>query len=215
MAGPVNASEPVQTLERIRIVPVLTIDNVDQAAGVARTLMGARVATAEVTLRTPEGLDAIRAMSKIDGFLAGAGTVLSPADVDAAVDAGAAYLVSPGLDERVIERATDRGIPIVPGVATASEVQRGYAAGLTHLKLFPAGTVGGRGLIDALAGPFPQIRFLPSGGVTRANMTDYLASPSVFAISGSWMVPRAAVNSGDLETIARLTADAVAALEGD
>ena len=110
-------------------------------------------------------------MASVEGFLVGAGTVLSADDVDAAIDAGAQYLVSPGLDEPCVHRAAERGIPFVPGVATATEVQRAQAAGLSHVKLFPAGALGGRSLIDALAGPFPQMRFLPSGGVDPHNLS--------------------------------------------
>ena len=115
--------------------------------------------------------------------------------------------MSPGLDEPCVVGRLERGIPFVPGVATATEVQRAQAAGLSHVKLFPAGVLGGRALIDALSAPFPQMRFLPSGGVDANNISDYLASPAVFAVSGSWMVPRATITARDLPLIARLTAE--------
>lgn len=202
-----TAVSVVGEITRGAVVPVVVIDDAAHAGDLARTLRDNGIATAEVTLRTPAALEAIRAMAAIDGFLVGAGTIINVADADAAIDAGARFLVSPGLDEPAVDRAAERGIPFVPGVATATEVQRAQAAGLTHVKLFPAGVLGGRALIDALAAPFPYIRFLPSGGVDSQNLTNYLASPAVFAVSGSWMVPRTAIAARDLALIARLTAE--------
>jgi 2-dehydro-3-deoxyphosphogluconate aldolase/(4S)-4-hydroxy-2-oxoglutarate aldolase len=171
----------------------------------------AGIATAEVTLRTPAALDAIAAMAAVEGFTVGAGTVLTPENVEAAVKAGAEYLVSPGLDDAALHRAAEVGVPLIPGIATATDAQRVFTAGLRHVKLFPASSLGGRSLIDALAGPFPDLQFLPSGGVTIHNMTDYLRSPSVFAVSGSWMVPRACLATGDMATVDRVARTASAA----
>jgi 2-dehydro-3-deoxyphosphogluconate aldolase/(4S)-4-hydroxy-2-oxoglutarate aldolase len=197
----------IEAISRIAVVPVVVIDDAAHAGDLARTLRDNGIATAEVTLRTPAALDAISAMASIEGFLVGAGTVVSPLDVAAAVDAGARFLVSPGLEEVCLQRAAERGIPFVPGVATATEVQRAHTAGLSYVKLFPAGVLGGRALIDALSAPFPRMRFLPSGGVDANNLTDYLASPAVFAVSGSWMVPRTAIAARDLALVARRTAE--------
>jgi 2-dehydro-3-deoxyphosphogluconate aldolase/(4S)-4-hydroxy-2-oxoglutarate aldolase len=150
-------------------------------------------------------------MANVEGFIVGAGTVLRPGDAEVAVAAGASYLVSPGFDERLTRFAIDIGVPFIPGVASATEVQHALSSGLTHLKLFPAGLLGGLDLINAFAGPFPESRFMPSGGVSAANVTDYLSSDSVFAVSGSWMVPTHAVMTNDMETISRLTSQAAAA----
>lgn len=200
-------SDAPEVLTRIGVVPVVVIDDAGRARDLARTLRDNGVATAEITLRTTAGLDAIRIMSEVEGFLVGAGTVLIPEDADAAIDAGAAYLVSPGLDLSLVRRAHSRGVPFVPGVGTATDVQNAVSAGLTHLKLFPASTAGGKSFIDAVAGPFPGVRFLPSGGVSTHNMLDYLSSPAVFAVSGSWLAPREAIAAGDFDLVAARTAE--------
>ncbi|GAA5210600.1 bifunctional 4-hydroxy-2-oxoglutarate aldolase/2-dehydro-3-deoxy-phosphogluconate aldolase [Microbacterium kyungheense] len=196
-----------------RIVPVVVIDDAGRAPDLADALAAGGIRCAEITLRTPAGLDAIRATAGRSDFVVGAGTVLTPDQVDAAADAGAQFLVSPGLDDAVIARAAERGIPIVPGVATATEIQRAVSRGIHHLKLFPAGLVGGGAAVRAFAGPFPDVKFLPSGGVSVDNAAEYLASPSVFAVSGSWMVPTAAIAAGDFDTVRALSAAATAAIE--
>ncbi|CAN5122536.1 bifunctional 4-hydroxy-2-oxoglutarate aldolase/2-dehydro-3-deoxy-phosphogluconate aldolase [soil metagenome] len=204
------------TLERIesaRIVPVVVLDDAARAVDLARALSAGGIGTAEITLRTDAGLDAIAAIAAdLPDFVIGAGTVLTIDDVDRVIDAGARFVVSPGFDDEVVARTLARGALPLPGVATATEVQRALAAGLGHMKFFPAAQLGGLPTISALAGPFPNARFLPSGGVSLANAGEYLASPSVFAVSGSWMVPRAAIASGDFEMVQRLSAEAVAAL---
>ncbi|MBW9092590.1 bifunctional 4-hydroxy-2-oxoglutarate aldolase/2-dehydro-3-deoxy-phosphogluconate aldolase [Microbacterium jejuense] len=196
-----------------RIVPVVVIDGADRAPDLADALTAGGIRCAEITLRTPAGLDAIRATAGRSDFVVGAGTVLTTDQVDAAADAGAQFLVSPGLDDAVIARAAERGIPIVPGVATATEIQRALSHGIHHLKLFPAGLVGGLAAVRAFAGPFPDVKFLPSGGVSVDNAAEYLASPSVFAVSGSWMVPTAAISAGDFDTVRSLSAAATAAID--
>ncbi|QIG39412.1 bifunctional 4-hydroxy-2-oxoglutarate aldolase/2-dehydro-3-deoxy-phosphogluconate aldolase [Microbacterium sp. 4R-513] len=206
--------DAVLAIERVRIVPVVVIDDPRHAAPVARALTEGGIPTAEVTLRTPAALEAIAAMSRVDGFVVGAGTILGAADADAAIEAGANYLVSPGLDVESVARAQARGIPFIPGVATATEVQRAHAARVTRVKLFPAGVLGGPKLIEALSGPFPEMRFVPSGGVSLDNFVDYLTLPSVFAVSGSWMVPRAAIAAGAADAIRDLAAEAAAIAKG-
>lgn len=195
-----------------RIVPVVVLDDAAFAPDLADALAAGGIPCAEITLRTPAALDAIRAVAGRPGFAVGAGTVTTAAQVDAAVDAGATYLVSPGFDEAVAERAAHHGVPFIPGVATATEIQRAIAAGLDHLKVFPAAAVGGISALTAFAGPFPDVRFLPSGGVSAANAADYLALPSVFAVSGSWMVPAAALAARDADTVRALSAEAIEAL---
>ncbi|MCD2443416.1 bifunctional 4-hydroxy-2-oxoglutarate aldolase/2-dehydro-3-deoxy-phosphogluconate aldolase [Agromyces sp. SYSU K20354] len=193
-----------------RFVPVIVLDDARQAAPLAEALLRGGIGCAEITLRTDAGLAAIAAASTIPDFIVGAGTVLTPDDVDRVVDAGARFVVSPGLAEDVVERSIAVGVEVIPGVATATEMQRALRLGLSRLKLFPAGPLGGVATMNALAGPFPDVRFLPSGGVTADNAGEYLASPSVFAVSGSWMATRELIAAGDFDAIERLSRACVA-----
>lgn len=202
----------VDVLHGSRIVPVVVLDDASFAPDLADALHAGGIPTAEITLRTPAALDAIRAVAGRSGFAVGAGTVTTVAQVEAAVDAGATYLVSPGFDDAVVERAAELGIPFIPGVATATEIQRAVAAGCDRLKLFPAGVAGGPTALKAFAGPFPDVRFLPSGGVSAANAGEYLTLGNVFAVSGSWMVPTAALAARDADTVRALSAEASAAV---
>lgn len=204
-----NENAVLDELQREAIIPVLVLDDARRARDLALTLQDAGIRTAEVTLRTPAALEAIQRMADVDDFLVGAGTVLNGSDVDGATAAGARYVISPGFDRDSWDRARHRGVPYIPGVATPSEAQHAHAVGLTRLKVFPAELLGGIAFIDALSGPFPSIRFLPSGGVTPENAAIYLSHPSVFAVSGSWMVPRAAIRDGDFSRIAALASAAV------
>lgn len=187
-----------------RFVPVIVLDDARRAVPLAEALLRGGIGCAEITLRTDAGPAAIAAASAVADFIVGAGTVLTPDDVDRVVDAGARFVVSPGLAEDVVERAIEHGLEVIPGVATATEVQRALRLGLSRLKLFPAGPLGGIAAVRALAGPFPDVRFLPSGGVTAENAGEYLASPSVFAVSGSWMATRDLIAAGDFAAIERL-----------
>jgi len=202
----------LDVLHGSRIVPVVVLDDASFTPDLADALHAGGIPTAEITLRTPAALDAIRAVAGRSGFAVGAGTVTTVAQVEAAVDAGATYLVSPGFDDAVVERAAELGIPFIPGVATATEIQRAVAAGCDRLKLFPAGVAGGPTALKAFAGPFPDVRFLPSGGVSAANAGEYLTLGNVFAVSGSWMVPTAALAARDADTVRALSAEASAAV---
>ncbi|MDQ1130298.1 bifunctional 4-hydroxy-2-oxoglutarate aldolase/2-dehydro-3-deoxy-phosphogluconate aldolase [Microbacterium sp. SORGH_AS_0888] len=206
-----TSGDVLARLEHVGIVPVVVVDDPDHGAPLAEALRDAGIGCAEFTLRTPAGLGALAGAARVDGFLAGAGTVLSPVQADAVADAGAAFVVSPGYAPEVIDRARAREVAMVPGVATPTEVQRAMADGFSHVKVFPAGLLGGTAYLDALGGPFPDLRVLPSGGVSADNLVDYLSRPQVFAASGSWMVPRAAIATGDFESVGRL-AEACAAL---
>jgi 2-dehydro-3-deoxyphosphogluconate aldolase/(4S)-4-hydroxy-2-oxoglutarate aldolase len=199
----------VESLAAARIVPVVVIDDAARAGDLAAALFEGGIRAVEVTLRTPAGLDAMAAMAQNTGLLVGAGTVLTPEQVESCADAGARFIVSPGFDDDVVTRAQDLGLGVLPGVATATEVQRAVRAGLSELKLFPADRLGGLAMIDSLSGPFPGLRYLPSGGVTTGNAVEYLAHPSVFAISGSWMATRAAIAAGDFEGIRAASAGAM------
>lgn len=196
-----------------RIVPVIVLDDAADAGPLADALLAGGIDCAEITLRTPAGLAAVHALAHRDDILVGAGTVLSAAQTDEAVAAGARFLVSPGLGLDVVQRAQQLGVTVLPGVATATELQAAAAAGLGTVKFFPAGALGGLGMLDALAGPFPGMRFMPSGGVTAGNAADYLAHPSVFAVGGSWMVPRGLIGAGrfaEITALCRRTVDALA-----
>ena len=196
-----------------RIVPVIVLNDAADAGPLADALLAGGIDCAEITLRTPAGLAAVQALAHRDDILVGAGTVLTAMQTDEAVAAGARFVVSPGLGLDVVSRAQQLGVAVLPGVATATELQTAAAAGLGAVKFFPAGALGGLGMLDALAGPFPGIRFMPSGGVTAENAADYLAHPSVFAVGGSWMVPRTLIGAGrfaEITALCRRTVDALA-----
>lgn len=205
-------STPAETLSALasaRLVPVVVLDDAADAAPLAGALVDGGLPVAEVTFRTAAAEDSIRAMVDRGDILVGAGTVLTADQVDRAVAAGAAYVVSPGLSRAVVERCGEHSVLALPGAVTATEVQAALELGLTTLKFFPAGTSGGAAAIKALAAPFGHVRFVPTGGVGPANLTDYLAVPAVVAVGGSWMVSRDLVKAGDFAGITQLTADAV------
>jgi 2-dehydro-3-deoxyphosphogluconate aldolase / (4S)-4-hydroxy-2-oxoglutarate aldolase len=205
-----QTSDVPAALGRARLVPVVVLDDAADAGPLADALLAGGLPVAEVTFRTPAAGDAIRAMADRGDVLLGAGTVLTPAQVDQAVAAGASYVVSPGLSRAVVERCAEHGILALPGTVTATEVQAALELGLTTVKFFPAGTSGGAPAIAALAGPFAGVRFIPTGGVGPANLADYLGIEAVVAVGGSWMVPRDRIRAGDFETVRRLTGEAVA-----
>ncbi|MCL1868915.1 MAG: bifunctional 4-hydroxy-2-oxoglutarate aldolase/2-dehydro-3-deoxy-phosphogluconate aldolase [Promicromonosporaceae bacterium] len=195
----------------LRIVPVVVVGGADEGTNLADALVAGGLPVAEITLRLPGAMDAIAAVADSHpGVLVGAGTVVNAAQVDQVVEAGASFIVSPGTFEPVIRRAQEHGVPILPGVATASDVMRALDLGVEVVKLFPASVVGGPAAIKALSAPFPHVRFMPTGGVNAANLHDYLDLPSVIAAGGSWMVERPLVTSGDWAEITRRTAEAVA-----
>jgi 2-dehydro-3-deoxyphosphogluconate aldolase/(4S)-4-hydroxy-2-oxoglutarate aldolase len=192
------------------LVPVVVLDDAARADGLAAALVAGGLPVAEVTFRTSAAEESIRVMAARGDVLVGAGTVLTAAQVDHAVGAGARFVVSPGLSRAVVERCAEHGVVALPGAVTATEVQAALELGVTTLKFFPAGTSGGAKAIAALAAPFGGVRFVPTGGVGPGNLADYLALPSVHAVGGSWMVPRDTVAAGDVDTVRALTADAVA-----
>lgn len=203
-------TDTLAALSAARLVPVVVLDDAALAGPLAEALVAGGLPVAEVTFRTAAAPDAIRAMADRGDVLVGAGTVLTPEQVDQAVAAGASYVVSPGLSRAVVERCQEHGVLALPGAVTATEVQAALELGLTTVKFFPAGTSGGAPAIAALAAPFAGVRFVPTGGVGPGNLHDYLAIPAVAAVGGSWMVPRDRIAAGDLDTVRRLTAEAVA-----
>ena len=180
------------------VIPVLTIEPGLDPAALAETLVGAGLPVIEVTLRTAGALDAIRAMAGVEGAVVGAGTVLDEAQLVQAIDAGAQFIVSPGLTNPLALAARDTAIPFLPGVATASELMRGLDLGLDRFKFFPAEAAGGLPALKALAAPFGNVRFCPTGGITEQSAPEWLAHSSVLCVGGSWIVRK---GETDLETI--------------
>jgi 2-dehydro-3-deoxyphosphogluconate aldolase/(4S)-4-hydroxy-2-oxoglutarate aldolase len=174
------------------VIPVLVIDRVAHAAPIAAALVAGGLRMLEVTLRTPVALDVMREMAKVEGAIVGAGTVLNPRDLDAALAAGAQFIVSPGLTEPLGRAAIASGVPFLPGVASAGDIMRGLDMGLDCFKFFPAETAGGLPALKALAGPFGAVRFCPTGGITLATAPAWLAHPAVRCVGGSWLVPAGA-----------------------
>jgi 2-dehydro-3-deoxyphosphogluconate aldolase/(4S)-4-hydroxy-2-oxoglutarate aldolase len=189
------------------VIPVLVIERVEDALPVARALVAGGLPVLEVTLRTPAALAAIRAMKEVEGAIVGAGTVLNPGQLDAAVEAGAEFAVSPGLTQALGEAAARSPAPLLPGVATASDIMRALDLGFTRLKFFPAMAAGGVAALKGLSAVFGGISFCPTGGITPENAPEWLALPSVTCVGGSWLVPAgASVDTEAIERRARATA---------
>ena len=203
--------KPIETIMRTAPVsPVLVLEDVAHAVPVARALVAGGLRVLEVTLRTPVALDVIRAMRSVEGAIVGAGTVTDPATLKASIDAGAEFIVSPGLTERLGAAAVSAGIPYLPGVANAGDIMRGLDLGLAHFKFFPAATSGGLPALKALAAPFHQCQFCPTGGITLESAPDWLGFGPVLCVGGSWVVgqtaPGAAPDSAAIEAAARAAA---------
>jgi 2-dehydro-3-deoxyphosphogluconate aldolase / (4S)-4-hydroxy-2-oxoglutarate aldolase len=194
-----------------RVIPVVVVDDpaTVQPLGLALAAAGCRVC--EITLRSEAALGAVASLAATGSLLVGAGTVVRPDQVDQAKAAGARFIVSPGLDLEVIARCRELRLPVIPGCATASEIMRALRAGLTVLKPFPAEACGGVAFLRALHGPFPDVSFVPTGGLTAVNAPDYLRLACVAAIGGSWMVAPALLGARDFAQITELTAAALAA----
>jgi 2-dehydro-3-deoxyphosphogluconate aldolase/(4S)-4-hydroxy-2-oxoglutarate aldolase len=192
-----------------RIVPVVVVREPADALPLARALVDGGLPVAEITFRTEAAAGAIRRIAAETDVLVGAGTVVEPGQVDQAVDAGARFVVTPGFSARVAARCRDLGVALIPGVSTATEVMAALEHGLTVLKFFPAEPSGGVAMLRALHGPFPNVRFVPTGGIAAGNAGSYLALPYVAAVGGSWLVAPELVAAGDFAEVARLTAAAV------
>ena len=196
-------------LLRRRIVPVVVLEELEAARPLADALELGGLPVAEVTLRTEAAVEAVRLLAQEETLLVGAGTVVRPEQVDVAIEAGARFIVTPGLSARVIERCRELDVLVIPGVATATEVIAALDHGLTLLKLFPAQMAGGVALLRSLQGPFPGVRWIPTGGVSAANAASYLALRSVAAVGGSWMVAPDLIAARDFPTVTRLAREAV------
>ncbi|MER7046657.1 bifunctional 4-hydroxy-2-oxoglutarate aldolase/2-dehydro-3-deoxy-phosphogluconate aldolase [Streptomyces jumonjinensis] len=198
-------------LDLAPVIPVVVIENADDAVPLARALVAGGLPAIEVTLRTPAALDAIRAIAaEVPQAVVGAGTVISAANVDAAVAAGARFLVSPGWTDRLLDAMRRSGLPFLPGVSTTSEVVALLERGVTEMKFFPAEAAGGTAYLKSLAGPLPQARFCPTGGVSLASAPSYLALPNVGCVGGTWMLPADALAAKDWGRVTALAAEASA-----
>ena len=208
-----NVPATADALMRISpVIPVLTVERAEDAAPLAQALVAGGLPVLEVTLRTPVAIEAIeRMIEAAPGAIVGAGTVLNAADYERAAKAGAKFIVSPGLTQPLLEASRQYALPLLAGIATASDLMRGLDAGLDRFKFFPAENVGGPAAIKALGGPFGDVRFCPTGGVTAQNAPAYLALPNVLCVGGGWVAPSDAIKAGDWGRITAL-AKAAAAL---
>lgn len=192
------------------VIPVIVIDRLDTAIPLAKALVAGGITTLEVTLRTAHGLQAIRDIAEhVPDAFVGAGTVCNAGQFQAVVDAGARFVVSPGSSEALFNASRESNIPLLPGAVTATEVMAVANAGFPIAKFFPASTSGGAPAIKALGGPFPDMRFIPTGGVSLDNMGDFLSLSNISAVGGSWLTPKDAIESGDYGRLEQLARDAV------
>ncbi len=204
----------LQKISQIGIVPVVKIDNADDALPLAEALKKGGLCCAEITFRTDAAEESIRRISKAyPDFLVGAGTVLTKEQADAAMAAGTSFLVSPGLNPAVVRHCLEKGYPILPGVSTPTEVEAALAFGLTNLKFFPAEAAGGVKYIKAISAPYSMVRFMPTGGVSIENVASYLKLKNVIACGGSWMVPSDKIAQGAFAEIEAMTKEAVELLK--
>lgn len=198
----------LQRASRHRLIPIVVMDKSEHAHRFGEVLIDGGLPVVEITFRTPAAESSIRALAKIDGLAVGAGTILTTEQADRAIDAGAQFLVAPGTNPKVVEYVLKRGLPIVPGVATPSEIELASSLGAEVLKFFPAETMGGVAALKALAGPYPDVKFLPTGSITPDLLPDYLQLKSVVACGGSWIAPRNLLAAGRFDAIAALVEQA-------
>lgn len=198
-------------LAQTPVIPVLTFTEPKAGIETSKALRDGGLTVLEVTLRTPRALETIRAIvDEVEGVTVGVGTVLEPDHVQQAIEAGAAFLVSPGSSSRLLAAGGEAPVPFLPGVSTVSEVMQLAERGATFAKFFPAGPAGGPGFLKALVSPLPELHFVPTGGIDAANAEDYLKLRNVAAVGGSWVAPQQAIDDGDWEEIRRLAKEASA-----
>ena len=199
---------------RAPVIPVLVVEDADHAAALAQALVSGGLPVLEVTLRTPAALDVIREMARVDGGVVGAGTVLTPQDVEAAKAAGAKFAVSPGATDHLLDAVEAHDLPLLPGAATATEAMQLLERGYSVQKFFPAEASGGAPALKAIGAPLPQITFCPTGGVSPSNVADYLSLENVACVGGSWVAPKDAMAAGDWTRIETLASQAAALPRG-
>ena len=199
----------LQVMQDAPVIPVIVLNDVAHAVPMARALLAGGIRMLEITLRTPQALACMEAIAnEVEGAVVGAGTVRSPHDAAAAVKAGARFAVSPGYTPAVGQACKDLGLPLLPGVATGSEIMMAQEGGYTELKFFPAMQAGGTAMLKAWSGPFFDVKFCPTGGVTPGNALDFLSLPNVACVGGSWLVPADALAQGDWARIEKLAREA-------
>ncbi len=197
-----------ETLGQLGLIPIITIDRPEDAIPLARALLDGGIDCAEITFRTATAPEAIRSITgQFREMFVGAGTVLTMQQAEQAVRSGAHYIVSPGFDATIVDWCLERNIPMLPGVATPTEIMMALKRGVTLLKFFPAEELGGVRMLKALSGPFPGVRFIPTGGINATNLPAYLALPNVVACGGSWMTTRSMIAEGRFDEIARLVGE--------
>jgi 2-dehydro-3-deoxyphosphogluconate aldolase/(4S)-4-hydroxy-2-oxoglutarate aldolase len=210
----IDGSKTVDVRELMRVgpvIPVIVIDDIADAVPLAQALVAGGVRVLEVTLRTPAGIEAIAAIAReVEGAIVGAGTMTRPEDFVQVTSAGARFGVTPGFTHALADAAHRASLPLLPGVMTPSEIIAAKQAGFAALKLFPAQQAGGIGMLKALAGPFPDITFCPTGGITAASAPDFLALDNVACVGGSWLTPKDAIKAGDWARITSLAREAAA-----
>ena len=205
----------LEKIQKIGIVPVVKIDKAEDAIPLAKALCAGGLPCAEVTFRTDAAAEAIRLMVKnFPQMCVGAGTVLNSTQVDAAVQAGAQFIVSPGLNPKTVQYCIDKNIPVVPGISSPSEIELAIELGLDVVKFFPAEQSGGLAKIKAMSAPYTTMKFMPTGGINAKNLNSYLDFPKILACGGSWMVPADLINNGEFDKIEQLTREAVQTMLG-
>lgn len=202
-----------ETLARHKLVPVIALDAATEADPLAHALVAGGLPVAEVTFRTAAAAESIRIMAERGDLVVGAGTVLTPHQIDQAQAAGAQFLVSPGLNPKVVQHALNVGMPICPGVCTPSDIERAMELGLEIVKFFPAESFGGLATLKAIAAPYAHMRFIPTGGIGPANVCEYLAFDRVVACGGSWMVKPALYADGDFSPVEQAVREAVSLVD--
>jgi len=209
-----NHLTPAEIMSLSPIIPVIEIDDINKSIDLANALIAGGINILEITLRTDAALDAIRLLAKeVPQAHIGAGTLLNPNDLSKVCDAGAAFALSPGSSEALLQKANHINFPLIPGISTGSEIMQGMDLGYTHFKLFPATSVGGIPLLKSFAGPFQEARFCPTGGINENNYLDFLALDNVLCVGGSWIVPKALMSSGNFDEITKSTASAVSSYQ--
>ena len=203
-----------EAIGRIGVLPVIALERAEDAVPLARALLAGGIDCAEITFRTPAAAEAIRRMSgEVGEMLVGAGTVLTVQQAEQAILAGAQYIVSPGFDAAVVDWCREQGVAVLPGVATPTEINMALARDVKLLKFFPAEEFGGIRMLKALHGPYPDVRFMPTGGINAANLAEYLALPNVVACGGSWMATGGMLARGQFDEVARVSGEARAIVQ--
>lgn len=198
----------LEALGQVGLIPIITIDRLEDALPLARALLDGGIGCAEITFRTANAPAAIRSITgQFREMFVGAGTVLTVRQAELAVEAGAQYIVSPGFDAAVVDWCQEHQVSVLPGVATPTEIMMALKRGVALLKFFPAEEVGGVRMLKALSGPFPDVRFIPTGGINTTNLPAYLALPNVVACGGSWMTTRSMIAEGRFDEITRLAGE--------